>query len=75
MKLCWLQADILGGRFMQTSTWTLRKIIPKMFFQRFCHKWDVFNGRRKFFKISLPEKCQIQDGRQLLQKKDIAMAN
>ena len=25
MKLCWLQAAILGGRFMQTSTWTPRK--------------------------------------------------
>ena len=35
MKLCWLQAEILGGRFMQTSTRTPRKIIPKMFSRGF----------------------------------------
>ena len=31
MKLCWLQAELLGFRFMQTSTRTPREIIPKIF--------------------------------------------
>ena len=35
MKLCWLQAEILGGRFMQTSTRTPRENIPKMFSRGF----------------------------------------